>query len=42
MDEGYDTGFVSKLEKIAEEAEAVALDLAGGKELTAKQQQDMM
>ena len=42
VDEGYDTGFVSKLDKIAEEAEAVALDLAGGKELTAKQQQDMM
>ena len=42
VDEGYDTGFVSKLEQIADEAEQVALDLAGGEELTSKQQQDMM
>jgi len=42
VDESYDTGFVAKVEQIAEEAEAVALDLAGGKELTAKQQQDLM
>jgi len=42
VDEHYDTGFVQRLEEIGNEAEAVALDLAGGKELTAKQQQDMM
>jgi len=42
VDESYDTGFVQKIETIASEAEAVALDLAGGKELTAQQQQDMM
>lgn len=42
VDENYDTGFVKKLETIAEEAEAVALELAGGKELSSRQQQDMM
>ena len=42
MDENYDSGFVKKVEMIADEAEGVALDLAGGKEVTAKQQQDMM
>ena len=42
VDEAYDTGFVQKLEQIANEAEAVALDLAGGKELSSKQQQDLM
>jgi hypothetical protein len=41
VDEQYDTGFVKRLEEIAEEAEAIALDLAGGKELTARQAQDM-
>lgn len=42
VDEMYDTGFVEKLNMIADQAEAVALDLAGGQELTPKQQQDMM
>jgi len=42
VDENYDTGFVQKLEAIADQAEAVALDLAGGEELSAKQQQDLM
>ena len=42
VDEDYDSGFVSKLQLIADEAEAVALDLAGGKELSSRQQQDMM
>jgi len=41
VDENYDTGFVSRLQTIAEEAEAIALDLAGGKELSARQAQDM-
>lgn len=41
VDENYDTGFVNKLLTIGDEAEAVALDIAGGKELTARQQQDM-
>ena len=41
VDENYDTGFVERLLAIAEEAEAIALDLADGKELTARQQQDM-
>jgi len=41
VDESYDTGFVAKLGVIADEAEAVALELAGGRELTAKQAQDM-
>jgi len=41
VDENYDTGFVKKLEVISDEAEAVALDLAGGKELTSTQAQDM-
>ena len=41
VDENYDTGFVAKLMTIGEEAEAIALDLAGGKELTSRQAQDM-
>lgn len=41
VDENYDSGFVSRLSTIAEEAEEVALDLAGGEELSAQQQQDM-
>lgn len=41
VDEHYDTGFVERLLTISEEAEAVALDLADGKELTSRQQQDM-
>lgn len=66
MDELYDSGFVKKLETIADEAEvcmcrftayaslspsfpqfafhlrqAVALELAGGRELSAKEAQDM-
>lgn len=41
VDENYDTGFVKKLLMIGDEAEAVALDLAGGKELSSRQQQDM-
>ena len=42
VDENYDSGFVAKLTTIAEEAEEVALDLAGGEELSAQQQQDMV
>jgi len=42
VDEDYDTGFVEKLLLVGEEAEAVALDLAGGKELSSRQQQDLM
>ena len=42
VDENYDSGFVSRLSTIAEEAEEVALDLAGGEELSAQQQQDMV
>ena len=34
--------FIKKLDKIAEEAEAVAFDLAGGKEMSAREQQDLM
>jgi hypothetical protein len=41
VDENYDTGFVAKLNMVAAEAEEVALGLAGGKELSAKEQQDM-
>ncbi|KAL3910162.1 MAG: hypothetical protein SGPRY_009158 [Prymnesium sp.] len=48
VDELYDSGFVKKLETIADEAEfafhlrqAVALELAGGRELSAKEAQDM-
>jgi len=41
VDEKYDSGFVKKLELIGEEAEAVALELAGGKELSAKEAQDL-
>jgi len=42
VDENYDTGLVKKLETIAQEAESAALDLADGKEISAKQAQDMM
>ena len=42
VDENYDTGFVAKVETISEEAEGVALDIAGGREITAQEQQDMM
>lgn len=42
VDESYDTGFMKKVEAIAEEAEEVALEIAGGKEITAREQQDMM
>jgi len=42
VDENYDSGFVQRLADIADEAEAVALDLAGGREMTSKEQQDMM
>jgi len=42
VDENYDTGFVNKLNEVASEAEEVALDLAGGEELSARDQQDMM
>jgi len=41
VDEEYDTGFIKRLEEISDEAEAIALDLAGGKELSARQAQDM-
>lgn len=41
VDENYDTGFVERLNAVANEAEEVSLDLAGGKELTARDQQDM-
>ena len=41
VDENYDTGFVARLNEVANEAEEVTLDLAGGKELTARDQQDM-
>jgi hypothetical protein len=41
VDENYDTGFVQKFNAIANEAEEVALQLAGGKEITAKQAQDL-
>ena len=42
VDENYDTGFVKQLEQIAAEAEEVALELAEGKEISARQAQDMM
>jgi hypothetical protein len=42
VDENYDSGFVAKLSIIAEEAEEAALAIAGGREITAKEQQDMM
>jgi len=42
VDEFYNSGFVAKLEMIGEEAEQIALDLAGGKEITAREQQEMM
>ena len=42
VDENYDTGFVKKLEMVGDEAEAIALELAGGKEVSAQEQQDMM
>jgi len=41
IDEEYDSGFVKQLETISDEAEAIALDLAGGKQLTSRQAQDM-
>merc|ERR1740129_2732341 len=37
VDENYDTGFVKRLQTIAEEAESIALELADGKEITAQQ-----
>jgi len=40
VDENYDTGFVKRLQTIAEEAESIALELADGKEITAQQAQD--
>ena len=42
VDENFDTGFIKKVEMITEEAEEVALELAGGREITAQEQQDMM
>lgn len=42
VDEDFNTGFMEKIEIIAEEAEKVAWDLSGGKELTPQQQQDYM
>ena len=39
---GVSEGFVKKLEIISDEAEAVALDLAGGKVMTPQEQQQMM
>ena len=42
VDEAYDTGFMKKVEMVAAEAEEVALEIAGGKEITAREQQDMM
>ena len=42
VDENFDTGFIKKVETITEEAEEVALELAGGREITAQEQQDMM
>uniref|UniRef100_A0A7S4B5Z4 Uncharacterized protein n=1 Tax=Chrysotila carterae TaxID=13221 RepID=A0A7S4B5Z4_CHRCT len=42
VDEMYDTGFVKKVETITAEAEEMALELAGGREVTAREQQDMM
>merc|ERR1712046_213258 len=42
VDEVYDTGFMGKVEMISEEAEEIALELAGGREISAKEQQDMM
>jgi hypothetical protein len=41
VDEQYDTGFVKRFNAISEEAETVALELAGGKELSAKEAQDL-
>lgn len=41
VDDNYDTGLVAKLNLIAEEAESVALELADGKEISAKQAQDL-
>ncbi|KAL1519927.1 hypothetical protein AB1Y20_023415 [Prymnesium parvum] len=41
VDEKFDSGFVKKLNTIGDEAEAVALELAGGRELSAKEAQDM-
>jgi len=41
VDENYDTGLVKKLNTIAEEAESAALELAEGKEISAKEAQDL-
>jgi len=41
VDDNFDSGFVKRLDGIADEAEAVALELAGGNELSAKQAQDL-
>jgi len=41
LDEGYNTGFVTRLQEICVEAEEVAYELAGGNEVTAKEAQDM-
>ena len=42
VDENYDTGFVTKMNEVAGEAEEVALELAGGEELSSREQQDLM
>jgi enoyl-CoA hydratase/carnithine racemase len=42
VDEAYDTGFIKRVEAVAAEAEEVALEIAGGKEITAREQQDLM
>jgi len=42
VDENYDTGFVAKVDMVATEAEEVTLELAGGQELSARDQQDLM
>jgi hypothetical protein len=41
VDEDYDTGLVKKLNTVGEEAETAALELADGKEISAKQAQDL-
>jgi hypothetical protein len=41
VDENYNTGFITRLNTISEEAELIALELAGGKEITAKEAQDL-
>jgi hypothetical protein len=42
VDEAYDTGFIKRVEAVAAEAEEVALEIAGGKEITAREQQDLV